>query len=524
VTIIDTVPALCQKCLHCAHVCPVKAIRVDSDQTSVAEERCIACAECIVHCPQHAKRVRDDVTLVRSALAEGQQVVASVAPSAAAYLPFESFEKMSQALQCLGFAGTHDATLGAAMVGAEIRRLLSADGLHKPLITTSCPAIVRLIERHHPNLFPYLAPLVSPMIAHGRWLKKTWTSDIFVVFVSPCLAAKVEAADHAVAGAVDAVLTLSELAGWLEAEGLAILPAQDQALSVAPAPQRLFSLEGGLARTVDPSADLPGTRVITVSGMESCLKILAALRSNQLDAALVQMMLCAGGCVHAPLLHLEGRTSIDAQRIWTQIQTSSPTVPPQSNWPDLRRTYSDQSQQKATPPTPSAIHRAEYMAKVVLDLTPNLVVAVDSNLLILSLSPSAERAFGCDLALVQNRPLRDLLSPVDDFVRAWKESKPVVKSKVRYRADLIVEQTVVPAVEQNMLVAIMRNITEEEKRREELSWVAKETIARTQDVINFQMQVAHEIASLLGETTAESKIQLGRLIQLVKGLEGIEVS
>jgi PAS domain-containing protein len=236
------------------------------------------------------------------------------------------------------------------------------------------------------------------------------------------------------------------------------------------------------------------------------------------------MMLCAGGCVHAPLLHLEGRTSIDAQRIWTQIQTSSPTVPPQSNWPDLRRTYSDQSQQKATPPTPSAIHRAEYMAKVVLDLTPNLVVAVDSNLLILSLSPSAERAFGCDLALVQNRPLRDLLSPVDDFVRAWKESKPVVKSKVRYRADLIVEQTVVPAVEQNMLVAIMRNITEEEKRREELSWVTKETIARTQDVINFQMQVAHEIASLLGETTAESKIQLGRLIQLVKGLEGIEGS
>ncbi len=171
----------------------------------------------------------------------------------------------------------------------------------------------------------------------------------------------------------------------------------------------------------------------------------------------------------------------------------------------------------------NAKHRAEYMAKLVLDLTPNLVIMVDRDLHVVSMSPSAERAFGCNATAMRNRPLADILCSTDDFVRSRDEKRTIVKSRVRYRPDLIVEQTVVPALEEDMIVAIMRDITAEERRREELALVAQETIRRTQEVINFQMQVAHEIASLLGETTAESKIQLGRLIQLVKGLDGIEV-
>lgn len=172
----------------------------------------------------------------------------------------------------------------------------------------------------------------------------------------------------------------------------------------------------------------------------------------------------------------------------------------------------------------NAKRRAEYTAKVVLDLTPNLVIAVDRKLRVVSMSPSAERAFGCNLSAMRNRPLSEILCITDDFYRARDENRTIVKSRVRYRPDLIVEQNVVPALKEDLIVAIMRDITAEEKRREELAQVARETIQRTQEVINFQMQVAHEIASLLGETTAESKTQLGRLIQLVKGLEGIEVS
>lgn len=167
--------------------------------------------------------------------------------------------------------------------------------------------------------------------------------------------------------------------------------------------------------------------------------------------------------------------------------------------------------------------RQEAMAQLVLNLTPNLVVMVDNDLRIVSLSPSAERALDCHLEEVRGRPLSDILTFLDDFQRARQYQRPVARSKVCYRPDLIVEQTVVPAAEEGVLVAIMRDITAEERQREELNGLMQETIARTQEVIDFQMQVAHEIASLLGETTAKSKIQLGRLIELVKGLEGPEI-
>jgi uncharacterized Fe-S cluster-containing protein len=209
-----------------------------------------------------------------------------------------------------------------------------------------------------------------------------------------------------------------------------------------------------------------------------------------------------------------------------QIIDEQPASEKDGGFPSLRdrATAAIRGLADATANASNAKRRAEYMAKVVLDLTPNLVIMVDRELRLVSMSPSAERAFGCHVTAVRNRPLGEILCSIDDFVHARDERRTIVKSRVRYRPDLIVEQTVVPALEEDMIVAIMRDITAEEKRREELTRVAQETIRRTQEVINFQMQVAHEIASLLGETTAESKTQLGRLIQLVKGLEGIEVS
>ena len=207
-------------------------------------------------------------------------------------------------------------------------------------------------------------------------------------------------------------------------------------------------------------------------------------------------------------------------------------MPPPGEWPALDRAYTDKSSQ-LQPVTGAAAAESqsselqqlsESISHLVVELTPNLVIAVDSNLRVVSMSPSAERAFGCDLSQVYNRPLSDFLHPTDDFVQAWQESRAVIKSKVRYRPDLIVEQTIVPAIAEQVMVAVMRDITAEETRREEMRQLVEETISRTHEVLNFQMQVAHEIASLLGETTAESKTQLGRLIQLMEGLEWLEVT
>jgi iron only hydrogenase large subunit-like protein len=546
VTVIRTDETRCRGSQQCLRTCAVRAIELVDGRTQVIDELCIGCAACVRACPQQAKVVRDDVALVRDALAEDRRVVACVSPSLPVFLPFGSFGKIRQTLLHLGFAEASETTLGAAMVAEEYRDLLQGANGHKPIISSSCPGIVSLIEKHNPDLIPYLAPVVSPLIAHGRWLKST-EEEPFVVFVGPCVAAKLEVDDEAVAGAVDVALTFSELAELLEAEGTP-LPAQTPAgtiQDVDPFSARLLSVGDGLVRTESLDAELSGRRVVTTSGVDSCLQILESLRSGRLEVDLVEALLCSGGCIDGPL---PKRRPVDRRRVFAYLEKSQPPrMPARRDWPDLDRTFKDRSAAEAvetdeesrsfreraiatirnvaesTVSGPQSRRRADSVAKVVLDLTPNLVIAIDSDLCVVSMSPSAERAFRCNLAKARYRPLSDILSPIDDFVRAQDHKRAIVRSKVRYRPDLIVEQTIVPATEEDILVAIMRDITVEEKGKEELSRVAQETIQRTQEVINFQMQVAHEIASLLGETTAESKTQLGRLIQLVKGLKGIEI-
>jgi PAS domain-containing protein len=507
--------------------------------------------------------VRNDVALVKQALADGRHVVASIAPSVSALFPAESFEfqTVSRSLRRLAFVDAGDAATGAALVGAEYGRLLSEARSPQPFISSSCPGIVCFVQQHLPHLVPHLAPVVSPAVAHSRWLKQTIGPKAFVVFIGPCLAAKLEAGDETLNDGPDVALTFSELTNWLEAEGIATFPSDPDAMSSGAVSGdqtrftvHLFSSEGGLAHIAIPDDARSGKKVVTASGFELCRQILNSLNASQVEADLIELMLCPGGCLNGPGMPGEEGGITGRQRRAAYAQ-QSPVIelPPQSEWPNLERAYptpspTDPSQRlpaqespkvkdlrtasirdlavatlRGIAATPTQTPRQEAMAKVILDLTPNLVIMVDEDLRVVALSPSAERAFACDLDSVRDHPLTDILTPVDDFVKAQRYKRAVVKSKVCYRPDLIVEQTVVPATEENALVAIMRDITTEEKQKAELAQLMQETITRTQQVIDFQMQVAHEIASLLGETTAKTKIQLGRLIQLVQGLEDLEV-
>ncbi len=566
-SVISTESRLCRICYRCVRSCPVKAIRVQADRVQVVEERCIDCASCVTACPQGAMLVRDDVPIVQEAIRQGRQVVASVDPSAPAFFPVESFRQIASALVSLGFSDATEAASGAVMVGVELRRILRRASQPRPIIITSCPAVVLLVQKYQPHLVPNLAPIVSPMIAHGRWIKRSFGADSFVVYLGPCVAKKVEITDQDLVGSVDAVLTFTELAGWLAQEGIRFSTATAQRQSDPTSlSARLSCLEGGLIRTAGLEANPLGTDVVTTSGIESCLQLLDSLQVDGTGADVIELMLCSQGCISGPALRPLDSPFVHHHRV-LQFARQSPSlaIPHRSEWPPLHRRYADRAfvetpvseqqirdvlhkMDKFTPedelncgacgyPTcrdkaiatvrgmaevrmciPHMRSQAESLANVVLELTPNLVFVVDSNLLVVSMSPSAERALRCSLGAVRHRPLKSILSTVDDFERVLQSKSPVVDSKVRYGPDLVVEQTIVPALTENMLVCIMRDITIDERRREELSLLAHETIASSQEVINRQMTVAHQIASLLGETTAESKIQLSRLIDLVEGL------
>ena len=523
----------CQACYGCVKACPVQAMWIQAGHVQVREERCIACASCVRACPQQVRTVRQDIEQVKQALRRGQTVVASVSPWLPAFLPFVSFEQTKQALLELGIGETYEATLGTALVSRKYHCLLHEADSGSPLISSVCPSIVHLVEKHYPDLISHLAPVVSPMLGHGRWLKKTLGPDTYVVFIGPCVAAKQDPTDGSIAGSVDAVLTFGELADWLAAEHIPLPQPEPAGRDHSLSSQETFSISGSLSSAVGWGADLQRKRVVTASGVEACLHLLESLRNDQLQVDLVDLMLCPGGCINGPSARAGESSYAELQQVQAYAQQSPPVVVPlPSEWPALDRAYTDKSSQ-LQPVTGAAAAESqsselqqlsESISHLVVELTPNLVIAVDSNLRVVSMSPSAERAFGCDLSQVYNRPLSDFLHPTDDFVQAWQESRAVIKSKVRYRPDLIVEQTIVPAIAEQVMVAVMRDITAEETRREEMRQLVEETISRTHEVLNFQMQVAHEIASLLGETTAESKTQLGRLIQLMEGLEWLEVT
>lgn len=148
----------------------MKAIRISSGHAEVVDERCVKDGRCVLVCPQKAKKVRSDLEEARALLGKGGRVVASIAPSFVAAFPEATPGQVVQGLKMLGFSEVRETAEGAEWVAKE-HALLLAEG-RTNVISSSCPAVNFLITRYFPKCIEYLAPVVSPMVAHGRLLKK----------------------------------------------------------------------------------------------------------------------------------------------------------------------------------------------------------------------------------------------------------------------------------------------------------------------------------------------------------------
>jgi uncharacterized Fe-S cluster-containing protein len=124
--------------------------------------------------------------------------------------------------------------------------------------------------------------------------------------------------------------------------------------------------------------------------------------------------------------------------------------------------------------------------------------------------------FRCYRIGIVGEPLKSIVPKTDGFVEVRDSGKPILSQTLRLRDDLIVEQTIVPVKDQRLFVGILRDVTEREHQQEQLERIHNETLHRTQEVIKNQMRVAQEIAQLLGETTAETKMMLSRLARLLE--------
>jgi PAS domain S-box-containing protein len=565
--VIITNPARCRDCYRCVRHCDVKAIRVHDGQAQVVPELCIVCGTCIRTCPQKAKDVHSATPDVKQALEEGRKVIASVAPSAPAYFGFHHFSEMETALKQLGFYAVEETAVGAEIVGLAHRDYMEQMPDRWPVIVSACPVIINIVEKYYPDLIPHLAPIVSPMIAHGRLLaqKYGYGATPYIVFIGPCIAKKMEILDASETGAVSVAITFRGLANWFQEAGIVFEKATNSTEPSSTVDARLFPVEGGLIGTAGLSTDMLNNSLIVASGLETCQNILSDIRAGQLNASLVELMACTGGCINGPAMaDLEGGIYAARQKI-IDYHRHRPayTVTSRENWPDITRTYTDKKEpipefseeqirdvlsrvNKYTPDDelncgacgysscrekaiatlrgmaevtmciPYMRSRSESLRQVVMDVSPNSILIVDDHLSIQDLSPSAEHLFGCLLADVKGKHLSRLIPVYDDFIAVRDTRQPLI-GKIRRLSDhLVVEQNIVRVEGQSLLIAIMRDITEHETEKKKFHQLRAQTLEQTREVVRKQMRVAHEIAHLLGETTAESKMIVTHLAKILE--------
>ena len=286
-------------CYTCVRECPVKAIRITDGQAQVVGDRCIACGNCARICSQHAKLLASTIAEVRALLGSGSRVAVCLAPSFPAEFTDIPYTQLVGMLRTLGFGLVFEVSFGADLVARRYSQLI-ADYDGKRYISTTCPSIVSYVERYYPDLVDSLAPIVSPMVAMARAIRRLHGDDWKVVFIGPCIAKKVEAQDVALSHEIDAVLMFPELRRMCQEDG--IFPEGVLASDFDPPHGKaggLFSISRGILQAADLHEDLMTGEVIATQGRSHMLEAIKEFAEGDLGARLLEV-LCCEGCIMGP--------------------------------------------------------------------------------------------------------------------------------------------------------------------------------------------------------------------------------
>lgn len=292
--IITTIKEKCRQCYACVRNCPVKAVKIAKGQAEIIESRCIQCGNCLKVCSQQAKKVLDCREQVKEMLRGREPVAIILAPSFAASFQLEKPLSIVTALKGLGFAEVWNASLGAQLIIPEYEKLIAEQEM---TISSPCPAVIGLLEKHFPALLKYLAPIVSPMVATARYIKSL-DPHIKLVFAGPCTAKKGEIQEFA--DLITYCLTFWELKSLLKEKGIAPEECSEERFS-GPVPfnGQLIPISGGLASMLKVKDILLNTEFLVVDGQKECLNTLEALEEGRLKGKFIDMLMCRG-CIDGP--------------------------------------------------------------------------------------------------------------------------------------------------------------------------------------------------------------------------------
>ena len=540
----------CKNCYKCIRHCPVKSIRFSGNQAYIIDNECILCGQCFVVCPQDAKQIVDETEKVKVLLQSGAPVYVSIAPSFIANYEGVGIESMRSALQKLGFADVEETALGATIVKKEYDRIINEEN-RDILISSCCHSINLLIQKYFPNQLPYLANVLSPMQAHCNDIKSR-ESDAKTVFIGPCVAKKDEAEYYK--GIVDAVLTFDELTKWLKEENIELDAGFNK---VEESRARFFPTTGGILKTM--AKDNPEYTYMAIDGVENCIAALRDIENGKIHKCFIEMSACVGSCVGGPVMEKFHRSPVKDYMAISNFAGSKDFDIAQPDNLSLKKTFM-MIEKKLQPPTDQEINnilrqmgkfkpsdelncgscgydtcrekaiaiyqgkaeismclpylkdKAESFSDTIVKNTPNGLLVLNEALEVQQINSSALKIINLHSA---NDILGDLVVRILDpkpFMDVLNTGKSIINNRV-YLAEYekYVDQTILYDKEYKLIICIMRDITDEETERSKKEDISRQTVEIADKVVDKQMRIVQEIASLLGETAAETKIALTKL-------------
>lgn len=564
----------CNHCYKCLRKCPSKAITILESHSEIVDEMCIKCGECQEVCPQGALTIISDIDRIKFAIERNKKTLVSIAPSFISAFNLKEAGQIVTALKLLGFDVVEETAIGAEVV-SEYYKTFIENGKQKNLITTSCPSANYYVEQYYPELIQYMIPVVSPMLAHGKLMKHYYGMDSFMIFIGPCLAKKAEAEEAQHRDIVDSVMTFDELRCWFEEANIDIENLETSVFDHKSHQRgRAFPIGGGLLNKLVEEVAVNKYEIIRVDGVERCKDVLEALRHDAITNVCVEMNMCLGSCIDGPgmpknkanyyererrLKHYVKRTvniwedvddlyasnlEIDYSKVFLdrkvhrvnatedQIIEILKKMGKNSKADELNCNacgyYTCREKAQAvfegmsdiTMCLPYMREKAESIRNIIFENSPNVIVMLDEDLVVKEINPSGERIFNVRAKDIVGKPIIMIMDEAP-FLKVLENENRMISQKVEYENyGVVMYQNIMYLESERIVMAILTDMTQEEKNRKELARVKETTINAAQEVINKQMRVAQEIASLLGETTAETKVILTKLKKITLGEAG----
>lgn len=561
--IIFTNKARCRDCYRCLRNCPVNAIKMKDGQASVEAELCILCGTCLKECPQNAKQFRRDIEKVKRLIKENENVAVSIAPSFPALFEDWQIERVPSLMRKLGFSYVCETAEAAYFVAKETKEYFSEK--EKGLcLSTACPSFVTYIEKYQTKKVDNLTPIVSPMVAHAKRLKNKLGSHWKVVFIGPCIAKKAEAERIEYKGLIDGTLTFTELLEWMEEEKIDLKQYEASEFDEQVAgDSRLYALTGGMSKTASLETDNLNTSVYAMSGYTEIVDSIYSFDGTH-SKIMIEPLICQSGCVNGPGLPKSSTVYKRKENVinYAKQKNNCSAVVDERNVKLtttfnhaaglIREDYSEEQIRQVLEQTgkqneedqlncaacgyPTCLENAKaiisgmveiescipYMRRLaeqrtdkIIETSPNGIVILNKELEIIHMNPAFKKFFMCTNSVIGKR-ISYLMDP-EAFIKLKESDTVTVEETVNHTSyNIVCHQILYKLKEDDQYIGIFVDITKNLSDEEKLDSLRERTISQAQELLEHQIEMAQQLAKLLGENTAKGEELVENLLKLTQ--------